>query len=256
MKKILFLALLATISFSCKNNRKEVKETKTGKIAKSEKVVKTVKTVVVDDSEKSEIIFEKFKSLYNELKSFKGNADFIEFGFGVGGPYNKWLKNVEKFKNTPDSKLLLKKGVVAGELEQLGFEYVSSKGKETEVTRFFNKTFKEAISPIKTKKIETASGNSYYDNLKKNFKLLGMWEITNTTINNSYPYEIYISGNKYIGVIPEDEFKIENLEKKGSKYFVKGNKYGEYYKIDSKKNMLLFDKDGELASMGYIAIKK
>lgn len=253
MKKILFLALLTSISFSCQNNRKEVKGTKTGKIAKSEKVVKTV---VVDDLEKVEKIFEKFKSLYNELQNFKGNADFIEFGFGAGGPYSKWLKNIEKFKNTPDSKLLLKKGVVAGELEQLGFEYVSSKGKETEVTIFFNKTFKEAISPIKTHKTKTASGNSNYDNLKKNFKLFGRWEITNTTMNNSYPYEIYISGSKYIGVIPEDEFKTENLEKKGNNYFVKGNRYGEYYKIDSKNNMLLFDKDGELATMGYIAIKK
>jgi len=36
---------------------------------------------------------------------------------------------------------------------------------------------------------------------------------------------------------------------------VRGNKYGEYYVITSNKEMTLFDKDGELASMGYNATK-
>ncbi|MBL4651724.1 MAG: hypothetical protein JKY53_02510 [Flavobacteriales bacterium] len=43
------------------------------------------------------------------------------------------------------------------------------------------------------------------------------------------------------------------LVKEGDKYSVKGNKYGEYYIVKPNKEMTLFDKDGELASMGYKA---
>jgi len=57
-------------------------------------------------------------------------------------------------------------------------------------------------------------------------------------------------------VIPQDEYKTEILEKKGNDYFIKGNKSGEYYKIDAKMNMSLFDNAGELATMGYKATKK
>ena len=145
----------------------------------------------------------------------------------------------------------MKKGVVAGELEQLGLEYASSKGKETENTKYFNKIFSEAISPIQVEKVKTASGNSNYDNLKKNYKLFGKWKITNTIVKESYPYEIYSQGDKYVGVIPQDKYRTEILEKKGNKYFVKGNKFGEYYLIDSKLNMTMYDKDGELESMGW-----
>ncbi len=243
MKKIILLTLIVFTIFSCQNNKKEVKETK------------AVQKIKIDDTERTEKLFQEFKTLYNELLTFKDQADFKEFGLGAGGPHSKWLKNVKKLKSNPDSKLLLKKGVVAGELEQLGFEYVSSKGKETEATKFFNKAFSDAISPIKVEKVEIASRNSNYDNLKKNYKLFGKWKITNTIVKESYSYEIYKKENEYIGVIQSGEYKTEILEKNGNKYFVKGNKYGEYFKIDAKMKMTLFDKDGELASSGFIATK-
>ena len=69
----------------------------------------------------------------------------------------------------------------------------------------------------------------------------------------NFPYEIYKKGSEYIGIIPQDKFKTEILERNGNKYFIKGNKYGEYYIISSAKELTLFDKDGELASMGYKA---
>jgi hypothetical protein len=252
MKKIVLLALIAFITFSCQNNRKEVKETKT---VQKTKIVQKTK---VDDTERIEIIFQEFKALYSELLVFKSKTDFKKFGFGAGGPYNKWLKNVENLKANPDSKLLLKKGVVAGELEQLGFEYVSSKGKETETTIFFNKAFSDAISPIKVEKVETASGNSNYEKIKSEYVLFGKWQISLKVGDQlyGYPIEIYTKNNKYIQVTPEGEFETVILEKKGNKYYQKGNEDGEYYKIDSNKNMTLFDKDGELSSMGYKATKK
>ncbi len=91
-------------------------------------------------------VFDEFKSLYQELKNFKDNNDFKKYGFATGGPYHIWLKKVRNLKSNPNSKSLIKRGFVVGELEALGLEYVASKGKETEVTIFFNKIFKEAIS--------------------------------------------------------------------------------------------------------------
>ena len=81
------------------------------------------------------------------------------------------MKSVEKLKNNPDSKLLLQKGVLIGELEQLGLAYVGSKGKETYVTKSFNKIFADAVSSKPVEKIETASGNSNYDKIKKDYEL-------------------------------------------------------------------------------------
>lgn len=245
MRKTLLLTLtLSGLLFACQDNKKEVKETETVKVEK------------VDNTEKIERIFGEFKTLYSELLEFKDKSDFKKYGYGQGGQYHKWLTKVKDLKENPDSKLLLQKGVVAGELEQLGLAYASSKGKETEVTKSFNKFFSDALTSKPIEKVETASGNSNYDKLKSEYELFGKWKISNTTVKSSYPYEIYKKGNEYIGVIPQDKFKTEILEKSGNKYSVKGNKYGEYYMITSTKEMTLFDKDGELASMGYKATKE
>lgn len=245
MKKTAIMTLAVTMSLmSCQNDNKQVKETETIKVEEK------------DDNEKIEKVFGRFKDLYNELLEIKGKPDFKKFGFGAGGPHNKWLLEVQDFKNNPDSDLLLKKGVLIGELEQLGLAYASSMGKETEVTKNFNKIFSNLISPELTEKVETESGNANYEKIKSEYKLFGKWRITNSIAKLNYPYEIYNKGNEYIGVISEGEYKTEMLEKKGDKYFVKGNKSGEYCLIDTKMKMLLFDKDGELESMGYKAVRE
>ena len=205
------------------------------------------------DQEQVEKVFDEFKSLYNDLLKFKDKPDFKTYGFGQGGPYNSWLKEVEALKNHPDSKLLLKKGVVAGELEQLGLAYATSKGAETEVTKTFNKLFLEAINAKPTEIVETKSGNAHYQKLKTEYELFGKWQIWLN--KDSYPYEIYRNGDEYVGVIPVDNFRTQILEKKGQLYYVKGDKYGEYYRIDASLNMTLYDKDGDLSSVGYRAIK-
>ena len=241
MRKTLLLTLaLSGLLFACQDKKKEVIETETVKVEK------------VDNTEKIERIFGEFKTLYSELLEFKDKSDFKKYGFGQGGQYHKWLTKVKDLKENPDSKLLLQKGVVAGELEQLGLAYASSKGKETEVTKSFNKFFSDAISSKPIEKVETASGNSKYDKLKAEYELFGKWKISNTTVKSSYPYEIYKKGNEYIGLIPQDKFKTEILEKSGNKYSVKGNKYGEYYMITStKKKKLRYNSMGfDIAAMG------
>jgi len=141
LKKLFLLTLFALFVISCQNEKK-MKETE------------TVKSETADNNEKFEQIFGEFKLLYSELLEFKDEKDFQEFGFGVGGvdyiykdrPYYHWLQSVEKLKNNPDSSLLMEKGILISELEQLGLAYASSKGKETEVTKRLNKNFSDAIT--------------------------------------------------------------------------------------------------------------
>jgi hypothetical protein len=241
MKKILLFALITIVTcYACKT------ETKKKELIKIEKI---------NDSEKIEKTFTKFKNLYDELSGFKKDADFIKFGFGKGGKYKKWLEKIKEFKQNPDSKLLLKKGVLIGELENLGMTYVSSKGKETEVTKSFNKIFTDAISDkVIVSKKPASSKNANYEQLKHDYELFGKWTIINTIVQESYIYEIYKKENDFIGVRLND-FKKENLTKKGSDYYVKENKYGEFYRIDKNLNMILFDKEGGLTSSGYKALK-
>jgi hypothetical protein len=243
-KVLLFLSAVVMLLISCKGNQEEAE------------VPEVAKVEEIDNAEKTEIIFEQFKFLYDRLIEFKGKDDFKKFGLGEGGPYNKWLKEVEQLENNPDSKLLLQRGVVAGELKSLGMEYVRSNGKETSLTREFNKIFVEAISTGLVDEIKTASGSSNYDKIKSEYELFGKWEISNTAAKSSYHYEIYRKGNEYIGVIPQNEYKTEILEKKGNDYYVKGNKFGEFYRVDSSKNMTLFDEDGDLTNAGYKATLK
>lgn len=100
----------------------------------------------IDETEKTEKAFSKFKILYQELHAFKNSSDFVKYGFDKRGKYRNWLEEVREFTQNPDSKLLLKKGVLIGELELLGMAYVGSNGKETEVTMVFNVIFDEAIA--------------------------------------------------------------------------------------------------------------
>lgn len=243
MRKFLLLTIITAAILSCKNSNKKVEDKETTKVE------------TVDNTEKYEQLFAEFNSLYQELLDFKDADDFKQYGFGDGGPYYKWLKKVEELKNNPDSKLLVQKGLLIGELEQLGLVYVSSKGKETEVTKYFNKVFSDANSVNPDEKVETKSGNGNYDKIKADYELFGKWKINNSLSKQNYPYEIYKKGNEYIGVIPQGDYKTEILEKNGNTYLVKGNEYGEYYQIDANLNMILFDKDGDLTKMGYIAIK-
>lgn len=208
----------------------------------------------VDNTARTEAIFKEFQTLYSELLAFKDKDDFKAYGFGKGGPYNEWLGKVESLKKNPDAKLLLSKGVVAGELEQLGLAYATSKGQETESTSFFNKTFSDAINQKPIEVVETSSGNANYDNLKKDYELFGKWSIS--AAGYSYPYEIYKKENEYIGVKSSGEYKTEILDKKGNDYYVKGNKFGEFYRIDKNLNLTLFDRDGDLTSAGYRATKQ
>jgi hypothetical protein len=244
MKRKLLIAIITVITFTACNTETKRKEP-----------IKIENTEQVEKNDGIEKAFTKFKSFYAELIRFKNDADFKKLGFGKNSEYSKWFEKVNKFKKNPDSKFLIKKGVLIEELEQLGIAYVVSEGKETEVTKVFNKIFSDAISykPIQDKK-PTSSGNINYDRLKSDYELFGKWTIANTIVKQSYPYEIYKKENEYVG-IKLNNFKIEGLSKKGTDYYVNGNKHGEFYRIDKNLKMVLFDKDGDLTNTGYKATK-
>lgn len=64
----------------------------------------------------------------------------------MGYKYNKWLKEVQDLKNAPGSELFLEyEDFVVGHLETLGLEYLHSKGRETEYSRWAKETFNEAL---------------------------------------------------------------------------------------------------------------
>ncbi|MEY3085583.1 MAG: hypothetical protein RL037_1763 [Bacteroidota bacterium] len=95
-----------------------------------------------EKNETTEKLKTEFKKLYKELIKFKKEKDFHELGFGVGSPYKKWFDEVDLLSNNPNCKLLLKFGVLPGELKTLGTEYLQSRGRETEYTTFINSEIK------------------------------------------------------------------------------------------------------------------
>jgi hypothetical protein len=239
--KVIISLLIVLFLSSCKDN---TDKRNTNSINNENNVNK------VEDSLITAEYLAKFKSLYSKLIKIKEEEDFKKYGFAIGGPYNEWLKKVEKLKKDPKSDLLLKKGILFGELEQLGLEYVSSNGNETELTKYFKGEFEKAFAKTK-KPIEKKSYN--YEKIKSEYDLFGKWKINNEVVNSEYIYEIYSLNDQYIGIALYDEPKFEELNKEGTKFIIKGNKYGEYYIINTKKEMILFDSSGELTSMGYEA---
>ena len=136
MKKMMMVILFTTIIISCKIKPEYSSE---------DKLPNNSEENISD--EKLSYLINEFSILYNDLLIFKNEKEFIEKGFGIGGPYNYWIKNVERFKNHPDSNLLIKKGFLFGDLEILGLEYVSSKGEETEYSRYMRSTIDKTITP-------------------------------------------------------------------------------------------------------------
>jgi hypothetical protein len=246
------ITTVSMISCQNSNNReKQIEEVKN-------KPIEVVEIEGMSGTTNLDMSFWEFKSLYEELISFKNKSDFRKFGFAVGGPYNEWLLRVQKIKNNPDSKLLLQKGIVIGDLEQLGLAYVSSKGKETDVTTTLNNVFSAYLSPVIEENAEILSTNSNNINSSKDKNIIGRWTITDSKYPGgafSYVYEICKKGSEFVGVATGVIAKTEQLEKRGNKYYVRGNDSGEYYIVDANMNMKLFDKYGSLESEGWTAKK-
>lgn len=109
----------------------------------------------------------------------------------------------------------------------------------------------------KYKEPKRITEKSKYDKLKESYELFGRWEIHDSNSGGSFPFEIYQKGNEFIAVVPWGSYETDILIKNGNKFSKKGIDKGEYYIIDSDKEMTLFDGNGNsLADEGYTAKKK
>lgn len=84
---------------------------------------------------------EDLKPLYFELIEFKGSREFSSLGFAPASPHHDWLSRVNAFREDKKSDLQLFRthGFLAGDLSQLGLEYVGSKGAETDYSKEMRK---------------------------------------------------------------------------------------------------------------------
>jgi len=236
--------------------------------AKGELTNKAEKPTNTEEARKAR---KEFENLYNELMLIKDREDFIKYGFAPGGPYNEWLKKAENLDKKYDPRILIDRGIILGELQILGLQYVSSKGKETEVTRVFNRQFLDGLayrnSGVQPDKFEGGRGLDNYNRIKSDYKRLGKWIVSNLILEQkgqtaTYKYEIYKTSDKmFVGVFAQAswEYRTEVLEKIGDKYFIRGDnpqsENGEYYKIEANLNMTLFDETGDLTEYGWVAKK-
>ena len=81
--------------------------------------------------------------LTNELMKFKDEAKFHQVGFGQCCKYYKWLQKVQSLRNN-DSLGAMEKAAV-GYLEMMGREYMKTKGKENDYTKFCKQMIKEMV---------------------------------------------------------------------------------------------------------------
>lgn len=133
MNKNLIILIVTLAVYSCGQGKQPVEEEQ------------SLQVIVIDSTELQNFLT-IFSTKYEELNNFKSKPDFIEYGFEIGGPYNNWLTEVQHCRDEYDSFLLnANTGFLFGDLEMLGLEYVSSKGKETDYSIFITKTIEENI---------------------------------------------------------------------------------------------------------------
>ncbi len=121
-------------------------------------------------------------------------------------------------------------------------------GKLYNISNYDNKDLKEYY----LKKIEIKTKSEYsekvendveFKKLRDGSKVIGKWYVKIKGLSDyNYQYEIYMKNNKYYGVMISEPPIIKTLTKKGNKYFVDNNEYGEYYTIEG--SLKFYDKDG------------
>ena len=109
--------------------------------AQTETVAGTKTISIKDDA-----VLMRLKTLYDKLLSFKDDGKFHRYGFGEGGDYHGWFMASNNFSEEDDHHLMRTYGIVSGDLRQLGQEYLTSKGKETDYSRQMRETIESIFS--------------------------------------------------------------------------------------------------------------
>jgi hypothetical protein len=90
-----------------------------------------------------------FSEMRKELMRFKDSADFAQVGFNHSSPYAGWLNKVTRESNKRFLVAIDGNPLMYADLMSLGLEYVSSKGRETRSSRFFEAEIDKALNAAK-----------------------------------------------------------------------------------------------------------
>jgi len=93
-------------------------------------------------------VLSEIRHLYLELQNFKNDPQFHRFGFAPGHKYRNWQSEAKRLVDSTPRDVgieVMREGVVPGDLLVLGQEYLTSKGKETEYSRYINAQFQKAL---------------------------------------------------------------------------------------------------------------
>ena len=220
MKKVVYLTIFMALLFSsCGNESKQ--ETTTNK----------------SDVPDSQIIAE-YNTLYKELQGFKNNNDFREMGFAPNGPYKDWYDRVIELIDKDSKDFILKHGLGAKDLLDLGLEYVKSTGADNDKTEWFTKRFELLFNP---KNLE--DGKPVENEISAQGSSLGKWQVKNKNFpnDNGFTIEIMKIADTYISI---ESGKQKKLNKVGEKYYVVGDVDNTYYMIRNG-NLRFCSSDGD-----------
>ena len=101
--------------------------------AESWPVQEQVEKVV--DVQGDSLLLMRCKALYDELMEMKESNTFKQYGLSEASPHKDWLKKVKDFTPEEGQRLMRAYGIVPGDIEMLGMEYVTSRCKETDFTK-------------------------------------------------------------------------------------------------------------------------
>ena len=101
--------------------------------AESWPVQEQVEEVV--DVQGDSLLLMRCKALYDELMEMKKSNTFKQYGLSEASPHKDWLKKVKDFTPEEGQRLMRAYGIVPGDIEMLGMEYVTSRCKETDFTK-------------------------------------------------------------------------------------------------------------------------
>lgn len=112
--------------------------------AEPQQVQEQVEEVV--DVQGDSLLLMRCKALYDELMEIKESNTFKQYGFSEASPHKDWLKKVKDFTPEEGQRLMRAYGMVPGDIEMLGMEYVESKCEETNYTKSKRKELDELFA--------------------------------------------------------------------------------------------------------------
>lgn len=232
MKKIsLFLVALSMLFFSCNyNSSSKENSTETIEVIEEEHSIPTSDEVSLNESMPKDL--EKFFALYKELLGFKDKSDFKQLGFSPNGSYYKWYEQVNALSKTAEISHFTKYGFVPGDLITLGLEYVSTNGKENDVTNYFCKNIEKGLKEASGVKEEKSVS-------RDNETVIGHWKISGVF---NMDVQIVKRGSQFYAI---ENGREKKLTKRGDKYMEDDSMTGAYYKIENGQ-LRVCDEQGDI----------